>query len=192
MAGLVNRWRDWVIDGQPAALGVVPIGDAQLCTNPLYGRGCSTGFWHAHLLAEAVAAHPHDLLALALALDTATRDHILPWYRASVTQDREARRVAAAILAGDDPDADADDPRAFMRGVLREGLLPALRLDAVVLRGFLRSLNLLTAPDALATDPDIGARVLAVWQDRAQRPAEPSLGPPRDELIALLEQAILA
>jgi 2-polyprenyl-6-methoxyphenol hydroxylase-like FAD-dependent oxidoreductase/molybdopterin converting factor small subunit len=39
MAGLLNRWRDFVVDGRPVALGLHVIGDARVCTNPLYGRG---------------------------------------------------------------------------------------------------------------------------------------------------------
>jgi len=182
MAGLLNRWRDYVIDGEPVALGIVPVGDAVLCTNPLYGRGCSTAFWGADLLANAIdARHGNDAIAdlrdITLAYDAAIRDQIRPWYQASVDQDTEARRVSAAILAGVDPDADTDDPRTFMRGVFRDGLLPAIRSDAVVMRAFLRSLNLLSAPDALAKDPDVNARVLAVWQDRDNRPPQPAMGP---------------
>ena len=185
MAGLLNRWRDYVSDGAPVATGVLAVGDALLCTNPLYGRGCSTGFWTAHLMLEAVEAHGDDPLALAMAYDAATRQQLFPWYRSTVRQDAEARRVAAALLAGENPDDDEEDPRTFMRAVFRDGLLPALRTDPIVLRAFVRNFNLLTPPDALATDPDIGARVLAVWGDRENRPAEPLLGPAsRDELLA--------
>jgi 2-polyprenyl-6-methoxyphenol hydroxylase-like FAD-dependent oxidoreductase len=179
MAGLMNRWRDHLPDGEPVATGFVPVGDAVLCTNPLYGRGCSTAFWGAHLLANAVDAYGDDTREIAMAYDAALRAEIEPWYRSGVTQDAEARRVAAALLAGADPDGDTDDPRTFMRGVFRDGLLPAMRTDAVVLRAFFRSLNLLDAPDAMAKDPDVGARVLAVWQTRDQRPPEPVLGPRR-------------
>jgi 2-polyprenyl-6-methoxyphenol hydroxylase-like FAD-dependent oxidoreductase len=187
MAGLVNRWRDYVIDGEPVATGVVAVGDAVLCTNPLYGRGCSTAFWGAQLLARSVGAFGDDVREIALAYDASLRSEILPWYRASVDQDAEARRVAAALLAGADPDADASDPRTFMRAVFRDGLLPATRTDAVVLRAFFRSLNLLERPDSLATDPEIGARVLAVWQERDQRPPEPPMGPTRrSDLLVLL------
>ena len=187
MAGLLNRWRDHVVDGQPVATGVLPVGDAVLCTNPLYGRGCSTAFWSAHLMADAVAAHPDDPCAMALAYDHALRAEIFPWYRAGVDQDGEARRVAAALLAGEDPDGDAGDPRTFMRSVFREGLVPALRSDAVVLRAFFRSLNLLSAPDAMMKDADVSARVLAAWQDRENRPPEPALGPKhRTELLAAI------
>ncbi|MGZ4766969.1 MAG: NAD(P)/FAD-dependent oxidoreductase [Ilumatobacteraceae bacterium] len=187
MAGLINRWRQHVVDGQPLATGFVPIGDAVLCTNPLYGRGCATAFWGAHLMVAAVDAHPNDPRQMLIAYDAALRAEIHPWYRASVEQDAEARRVAAALLAGEDPDANVSDQRSFMRGVFRDGLLPALRRDPVVLRAFFRSLNLLTAPDAMLKDPDVASRVLAVWQDRDNRAPEPALGPKRRaELLALV------
>ena len=105
MAGLLNRWRDFVVDDEPVALGVVAIGDAALCTNPLYGRGCSTGYWGAQLIADAIERND-DLRAIALDYDEALRREILPWYRSTVIQDAEARRVAAALLAGEDPDGD--------------------------------------------------------------------------------------
>ena len=187
MAGLVNLWRPHVVDGRPVATGFIPIGDAVLCTNPLYGRGCATAFWGAHLMVAAIEAHPGDPENMLLAYDSALRAEIHPWYRASVEQDAEARRVAAALLAGEDPDGDTTDQRTFMRAVFRDGLLPALRRDVVVLRAFFRSLNLLTAPDAMVKDPDVGARVLAVWQDRDNRGPEPALGPKRRaDLLALL------
>ncbi len=190
MGGLVNRWREYVPGGEPVVLGLHPIGDTRLCTNPLYGRGCSTGFWHGLLLRDVLRAHPGDLRDQAVALAAATESNLVPWYRSSVVQDAEARRVATALLNGEDPDRDTSDPRTFIRGVLRDGLLPALRLDAVVLRAFLRQLNLLTSPDALTTDPDVQARVLAVWQARDQRPAEAPLGPARrDDLLEAVGRA---
>jgi 2-polyprenyl-6-methoxyphenol hydroxylase-like FAD-dependent oxidoreductase len=190
MAGLLNKWSDYVVDAEPAAIGLVPVGDAVLCTNPLYGRGCSTAYWSAQLLASAIAEHPADTRAAAVAYDAALRAEIHPWYRSSVEQDREARRVAAALLAGEDPYGDASDPRAFTRSVLRDGLAPALRSDQVVLRAFVRNLNLLSPPDALLTDADFGARVFAVLQTKDQRPPEPSLGPAtRAEFVAALPAA---
>jgi 2-polyprenyl-6-methoxyphenol hydroxylase-like FAD-dependent oxidoreductase len=187
MAGLLNRWRDYVVDGEPVVTGLVAVGDSVLCTNPLYGRGCSTAFWGANLLADAVAACDGDLRDIALAYDASLRAEIHPWYRSGVEQDAEARRVAAAHLADVDPDGDTSDPRTFMRAVFRDGLLPAMRTDAVVMRAFFRSFNLLTAPDALAKDADVGARVFAVWQDRENRPPEPRLGPAnRSDLLALI------
>lgn len=187
MAGLLNRWRDVVVDGRPVALGIHPIGDARVCTNPLYGRGCTIGFWQAHMLADALHEHPADPMAQALDLDRRIRDEIEPWYVAGVQQDAEARRVATALLVGDDPDGDTDDPRTLMRAVFRDGLLPAIRTDAVVMRAFFRSFNLLSRPDAMLTDPDVSSRVFAVWQDRENRPPEPPLGPhSRQDFVDLL------
>ena len=187
MAGLINRWRQHVVDGVPVATGVAPVGDAVVCTNPLYGRGCCTAFWSAHLLADAIASHPDDATGLLVTYDKALRAEIMPWYKSSVDQDVEARRVSAALLAGEDPDGDPNDPRAFMRSVFRDGLLPAMRRDAIVLRAFFRTFNLLCAPDAMVKDTDVFGRVLAVWQDRANRPPEPLLGPATraDLMVAL-------
>jgi 2-polyprenyl-6-methoxyphenol hydroxylase-like FAD-dependent oxidoreductase len=190
MGGLLNRWRDLVVDDHLAAHGVAMVGDAVVCTNPLYGRGCSTGFWSGVLLADALAAHGDDVDAVVLAHVAALREQLRPWYRSTVVQDAEARRVAAALLAGEDPDGDTTDPRTFMRAVFREGLAPAMRTDPVVLRAVVRQMNLLVPPDSLTEDADVGARVLRCFEERATRPPEPVLGPPdRAALLAVLDAA---
>jgi 2-polyprenyl-6-methoxyphenol hydroxylase-like FAD-dependent oxidoreductase len=194
MAKLRNRRRHFVRDGRPLALGVYAIGDAAICTNPLYGRGCTLAFVHAWLLADALRAHPADPEACALALDAATRREIVPWYEAARVQDREARAAAAAQRRGDDEDAprapgQAVDPRAFLRSVLRDGLLPALRSDATVLRAFLRNFNLLDPPDSLLSNGDVMGRVLAAWRAREGRAAPEPLGPARDEMLRVLARA---
>ena len=187
MAGLINRLRVLVDDGQPIVHGMLPIGDAYVCTNPLYGRGCSTALWGAQLLSEAIAAHPDDAAATAVAYFGAVDEQIVPWYRASVNQDAEAKRVSRALLDGEDPDADTSDSRTFIRGVFRDGLAPAMRTDAVVLRAVFRNFNLLTPPDALLNDQDVSGRVLAAWNDRDNRPPEPRLGPAsRKDLLELI------
>jgi 2-polyprenyl-6-methoxyphenol hydroxylase-like FAD-dependent oxidoreductase len=183
MARLVNRTLRFVDDGEPVAPGLVAVGDAHTCTNPLYGRGCSLAMVQAELLADAMAANGDDLRALTLDYEAATEREILPWYRAAVGQDRMDR--LAAGHDGSDPAA-AGGEEAFMRSILREGLFPAVRTDPVVFRAFLRAFNLLQPPEALMQDPDVLGRVMAVWQERDQRPPEAPLGPGRDELLALL------
>lgn len=200
MAGLLNRWRDYVIDSTPVAQGVVAVGDAIVCTNPLYGRGCSTAFWSAQLLAETIDTSHIDAAQIdtaqsatdsvatgSIELDyhLALVEQLKPWYLAALNQDTEAKRVAAAILAGEDPDGDTSDPRTFMRAVFREGLSPAMRTDPVVLRAVMRTMNLLASPDSLMTDPEVSSRVLAIYNDREHRPPEPELGPKvRSDLLA--------
>ncbi|MBK9180293.1 MAG: FAD-dependent oxidoreductase [Acidimicrobiales bacterium] len=185
MAGLLNRLRRFVVDGRPVALGVAAVGDAGVCTNPLYGRGCSLAMVHAHLLAESLQAHPSDALALALAFDAATEEQVVPWYRAAVAQDTQARAAAEAAARGEEPHAEGD-AAAFQRSVVQDGLLPATRIDPDVFRAFVRSFNLLALPDALMHDPVVAARVLEVWGQRHERAPEPPLGPPRAELLAAL------
>jgi 2-polyprenyl-6-methoxyphenol hydroxylase-like FAD-dependent oxidoreductase len=196
MAKLLNRRRRFVREGRPLALGVHVVGDAAICTNPLYGRGCSLAFVHAWALADALREHGADPLATALAFDEATRRELVPWYRAARDQDREAREVAAAQARGERADAQAEaaagrpvDPKAFVRSVLRDGLIPALRTDAAVVRAFMRVFNLLSPPDALMSDPALLGRVFAAWRERDRRPPLPSAGPERAAMLELLARA---
>jgi hypothetical protein len=41
-------------------------------------------------------------------------------------------------------------------------------------------------PDALMADPEIVAEVLAAYEDRANRPGPPVLGPDREEMLRRL------
>jgi hypothetical protein len=196
MARLLNRRRRFVVDGRPLATGVYAVGDANICTNPLYGRGCALGFVSAYLLADTFFAHPDDPVAAAVAFDAGIRRELEPWYRASVAQDRGARQELhpdQPLPEDEDEDEEGEaaspgpplDP-ASMRSLIREGLFPATRTDPVVFRTFLRVFNLLDSPNAVLEDPDVIGRVLTVWQDRDNRPAPPPLGPTRDELLGIL------
>ena len=173
MAKLLNRLRRFVTpDGRPVATGFHAIGDASICTNPLYGRGCSLAMVHADLVAEALRAHPDDPVARSLAFEEATKREIEPWYDAAVQQDR-ANRLPA----------ETENP---MRDLLRDGVLPATRTDPLVLRAFLRAFNLLSPPNSLMADGEVIGRVLAVYQDRENRVPEPPLGPDRAALLGAL------
>jgi 2-polyprenyl-6-methoxyphenol hydroxylase-like FAD-dependent oxidoreductase len=124
----------------------------------------------------------------------ATRRELGPWYKAARDQDREAREIAAEQARGDGPATASGpsgivDPKAFLRSVFRDGLLPALRSDIQVVRAFLRVFNLLAPPDALMTDPEIVGRVLAAWRERDQRPALEPPGPERDAMLEVLARA---
>ena len=93
---------------------------------------------------------------------------------------------------GAETDAAGDDPAAFMQEVMREGLLPAVRSDAWVFRSFIPAFNLLDPPDAMLTDADVFTKVLTAYQDREHRPPQPSLGPPRVDMLAILMQDPIA
>ena len=198
MARLLNRHRRFLVDPDtPVATGVLAVGDAHTCTNPLYGRGCSLGFLSGELLAEALSSHPDDRVAAALAYEAAMRRDVHPWYRSSVAQDRADRSSRGIAVSDDDegdllgggsgsaPMLDADQTRSL----LQEGLFPATRTDPVVFRAFLRTFNLLDPPDALLQDPEVIGRVLTVWQDRANHPPVEPIGPDREALLELLASA---
>lgn len=193
MDGLRNTRRSLCTAGEPRVAGVVAIADAAIHTNPLYGRGCTFALLHAFALADAVSACGGDVLVAARALEAATEREIVPWYLLTLQQDRDAAAVAAQLrgegeAAKPGASAGAVDPRAYFRDVMQRGLVPALRLDATVLRAFSRSFNLLDPPGDLMRRPDVMQRVLKVYQARDQR-TEPFLGPSRAELIEILNAA---
>jgi hypothetical protein len=186
MAGLRNRKRTFVVDGEPIVLGYAAVGDAAICTNPLYGRGCSLALVHAYALADALAANGDAGAGFALAFHDATERELDPWFRAAVLQDQESTEVRPdapppPITSGDG----TVNPRAWARAVFREGLLPAIRTSPVVFRAFLRWFNLLATPDALINDPEVMQAALVSYADRANHPAPEPLGPPtRDALLS--------
>jgi 2-polyprenyl-6-methoxyphenol hydroxylase-like FAD-dependent oxidoreductase len=188
MAGLRNRKREFVISDRPIADGFVAIGDASVCTNPLYGRGCSLALVHAYGLADCVREHAGDVTAALLAFADFTELELDPWFRAAVLQDEESKAVAAAAVAGSDVVVDDDDPRAQMRAIMRDGLLPALQTSPVVFRAFLRWFNLLARPDALISDGEVISEVMAAFATRDSRPPSPTFGPTREELLARLDR----
>ena len=174
-AGLRNRWRDMVADGAPIAPGLIAVGDASSCTNPLYGRGCSLGMVHAFALADTIGAgHAPGSDDLHLAFAEVTTTELRPWFDLSVTQDAASKRARESAASGESSEFD----------IMREGLLPATQTDPVVLRAFLRMMNLLGSPMEMMQNVEVAGRVLAVYQDRDNRPPPPPAGPPRHELLA--------
>jgi 2-polyprenyl-6-methoxyphenol hydroxylase-like FAD-dependent oxidoreductase len=192
MADLKNTRRFPVEDGEPVATGFACVGDALIHTNPIVGRGCSLAFVNAYCLADALSDHPDDLRAFAQDLDARVEAEIVPWYEAVRAQDRDAMLVSAAIREGRDPfapnrDDGSVDPLGYMRSVLRDGFVPALREDIGVLRAFMRIFNLLDAPADLMKDPAVLGRVLAAYQRRHER--ETAHGPSRDDVLETLAAA---
>jgi len=193
MAGLRNVRRHYVKDGRPLALGVLAVGDAAIHTNPLYGRGCSFAVLYAALLADALRDHGDAPEAAALALDAAAAREVLPWYELAVTQDRDAAEVAEGWRRGETADEGAEsggfvDPKRYLRGLIRHGLVPALRADPDVSRAFMRSFNLLDPPGDLLRDPQVMLRVLEFYRTRGER-EDPVLGPGRSAMLELLADA---
>jgi 2-polyprenyl-6-methoxyphenol hydroxylase-like FAD-dependent oxidoreductase len=192
-ANLKNTRRFFVDEGEPRALGLYPIGDSLLHANPIAGRGCTIGWVSAFLLADAWNEAEGDLLGFARTVDAGLEREIVPAWKALRDQDRATAEMSAEESEGDDPfafqrDDGTIDPKKYMRSLLRDGLMPALEQDIVVLRAAMRVFNLLSAPTDLMKDPDLFARVLAVWNARESRERSGG-GPDRTEIAALCERA---
>jgi len=187
MANLTNTRRWLVEDGEPLALGFVAVGDAQIHTNPIVGRGCSHAWVAAFALAECLDAHGDDARALALAYDARIERDIVPWYDLQVVQDKDAVEVAETQQRGEDPfETNRPDgsvnPKGFMRSLVKDGLLPGLREDIVLLRVLLRTIHLLDPPGDMMKNPLVLQHVVDAYGRREQR-AKVALGPSRSALL---------
>jgi 2-polyprenyl-6-methoxyphenol hydroxylase-like FAD-dependent oxidoreductase len=177
MTKLEDRIRTLVVDGRPAATGLLLVGDSWACTNPSVGRGASIGMLHAVALRDLLSEHADDAPSeLALAWDEATRLSVTPWYEATVSGDRHRLHEITALLAGDE--YTSDDP-AYEIG---KALVLAAEQDPDCARALLRIAGVRQLPlDALAAD-GVFEKVIGLgsgWRD------QPPVGPNRDELVAL-------
>ncbi len=182
MAGILDRYRRFVVDGVPVATGFAAVGDAWACTNPSAGRGLSIGVMHAQRLRDVVRSSldaSHDSLhRFALDWDAVTEAEFTPWYRHQRTTDlarldeleavREGRRVAVTTVNPLPPEYELAS-RASM-------------YDPDVFRGLLETVGCLALPDEVFGRTGMWDKVVAA------APAEPMVmpGPNREELLALL------
>lgn len=177
MGGLVNRLRRFLDgEGRPRVVGFHAVGDAHTCTNPLYGRGCALGFVQATLLTDALAAHPGDPVAQALAYEAASAREVEPWFHAAVQMDQ----VRPGGRDRDDRADGATNPAAVFTRVAVEG-----GTDPIIGRGLIRLFNLLVTPEGLLADGAFMARVLPIVTQPDPAPLPDPEGPQRQELLAL-------
>ncbi|HTQ13547.1 MAG TPA: hypothetical protein VMH86_06700 [Rhizomicrobium sp.] len=187
MGNLQNVWRNFVKDGAPEALGFFALGDAAVRTNPLYGRGCSSGVVEAHLLREALdtAADP---ARRALLYDRAVRKVIRPYFDSMAKLDLQAIRRAEHER---DPRYVPGWRARLAKSFAEDGLMPAQRGDVEVARALSRIFHMLDEPQTLLRRPALIARILCVWaMPRAAKTARnyypPKFGPERAEMFARL------
>lgn len=187
MANLNNTRRFFWKDQQPAALGILPVGDALIHTNPIVGRGCSLAWTSAFALADCLEASDGELEALSRLYETHIERDIVPWYDLQVAQDADAVAVAEAEQRGENPFETTNpdgtqNAKAFIRSLLKYGLMPALQEDVKLLRVFMRTMNLLDAPGALMKNPFVMQALLASYAKRDERPVVVR-GPTRCEMV---------
>ncbi|MEQ8483343.1 MAG: FAD-dependent oxidoreductase [Pseudomonadales bacterium] len=179
-------WRHYVVDGQPLVHHLFAVGDAALRTNPLYGRGCSTGILHAHLLAEVLSAS-EDAHERALAFDARTEADLRPIFQASLSEDRNGIRRALAAAEGRLLEAPDTWQKRFALA-FGDALAAAARYNLRVMRGMLRTVNLLEKPGGFLEDRRTRLIVFLYMLRGRRRNAQArhQRGPSRAEMLELV------
>jgi 2-polyprenyl-6-methoxyphenol hydroxylase-like FAD-dependent oxidoreductase len=187
MGALKSSWRKFRDDaGAPRVRNYYPIGDAAIRTNPLYGRGCSTGAIQAFLLGDIFATTVDPAKRLQR-LEEEVFAEVRPFFDDMVRQDVQAIRRAAKERAGE-----TRKPRLKARltkSFIEDGIGPASRGDVVVLRALMRPFHMLEGPAAWVGRADVIGRILLVWaRARAQKAHlyPPPLGPERAAMLSVL------
>ncbi len=178
MARLEDRYRGFVVDGQPVATGVVAVADSWACSNPANGRGASIGMLHALTLRHQLrAVGLADPAAFAEAFHAATAQTVEPWYRATLATDRH--RIAELEAGLRVADYDPPDP-AYQ---LAKALDAAAGQDPECTRASLEIGLVLRTPGEVFAAPGLRGKTLRLgsgWRDA------PPFGPTRQELLALV------
>lgn len=179
-------WRHYVVDGEPLVRDLFAVGDAALRTNPLYGRGCSTGILHAHLLADVLSATA-DPRERALAFDARTETDLRPIFQASLSEDRNGIRRALAAAEGRLLEAPDSWKKRFGLA-FGDALAAAARYNLRVMRGMLRTVNLLEKPGGFLEDRRTRLIVMLYMLRGRRRNAQArhQRGPSRAEMLALV------
>jgi hypothetical protein len=177
MGSLQNLQRTLVVDGEPVAVGLQPIGDALCHTNPTFAYGASVALDHGFALAAAADGDPR---ATALAFDDAVgRDDAARFESVSAEDHDRARMWKGEAV-------DFRDPGSSMALFLRMVAYAMAYEDADLFRAVARRLNGLERTDALERNSELVERARELV-DRAE-PRGPQ-GPTRDALLAAVAAA---
>ena len=168
-----NVIRSFAGDDGPLALGVHVIGDARCQTDSLFAWGCGNAMTTATALVDAVAEHPNDKHAQALALEQQVGAELAARFHHSRARNRATRAAASG---------DAPDPTGASTAVIDDVLHPAAKHDAEVYRAVNRWELQLDPADALDINPAITERARLV----AHLPADEEPFPTRERLLSVI------
>jgi 2-polyprenyl-6-methoxyphenol hydroxylase-like FAD-dependent oxidoreductase len=178
MAGIEDRYRRLVVDGEPVATGVVAVGDAWACTNPSLGRGTSIGLMHALTLRDLLReVDPSDDELLARRFDELTTTVVEPLYRLTLWYDRHRLAEIDADIAG--TPYRPEEPR----WTANKATFAASLVDPEIARAYMSLVALLTTPPELFAQPGMLDRIMQLG---AGAPQYPLPGPTRQNLLARL------
>jgi 2-polyprenyl-6-methoxyphenol hydroxylase-like FAD-dependent oxidoreductase len=187
MGNLKSVWRSYLKAGEPRVLNFFAIGDAAVRTNPLYGRGCSTGVVHAHILRDTLNATT-DPRERARMIERETFTALRPYYDTMVKQDEQSIRRA---VNEQNPDYKPRLKARMAQSFVEDALIPATRADLTVSRASSRSFHMIGHPTAWLKSPVMLARIFRLWamprslKKRAGYYRDAG-GPERGEMLARL------
>ena len=181
-------WRNYLDQDRAVVHNFFAVGDAAVRTNPLYGRGCSTGILHAHLLAE-VLAKQSDPEQRAVEFQQLTNDKLRPIFDASLREDKNGIKRAEAVM-NDQPRDSADGIKKWLGLAFGDALAAAARYNIHVFRGMMRTVNLVEKPGDFLNDARI-KRTIFLYMLRGRKhnaKARVQRGLSRREMMAHVQQ----
>ena len=166
MGNIKAEWHDYVNDDRPLLSNYFAVGDSAIRTNPLYGRGCSTGIIHNHLLRE-ILAQDLDPIARAMAFHHQSRERLRPIWEASLREDRNAIKEQTAYSW---TEKDAFSVKRWFQASIGDAVNQAAQTYPSVFRGAMRSFNLMETPGAFLAERKTQGLVLwtANWGQEEQ------------------------
>jgi 2-polyprenyl-6-methoxyphenol hydroxylase-like FAD-dependent oxidoreductase len=177
MGGIEDRYRHFCPDGEPAAPGVLPLGDAFACTNPSVGRGISVGLMHAIALRDLLhGADLGDLRGLSLEWDRITDDGVGRYVHDTLLFDRHRLAEAEAQIAGRAYETDDE----FWHQ--HRTLFGHSAGDPEMLRGVMDIMSALAPEREVLARPEVASRIAA----KANTSFDPVPGPDREEIVSVL------
>lgn len=177
MGSLQNLHRSLMIDGEPVAVGIQPVGDALCHTNPTFAYGAVLSIQHGFTLAD-LAGRTADPRARALAFEDAVGEDTAARFDAVSAEDRDRLRLWRG-----EP-IDVREPADSIALFLRMTAYPAAANDADLFRAVARRVNMLDPPDKLEHDAALIARAQQIAHDAG--PPRPG-GPARSELLSAIQ-----
>jgi 2-polyprenyl-6-methoxyphenol hydroxylase-like FAD-dependent oxidoreductase len=184
---LANRWykygaHKYGAQGGPELLGLLALGDAHLHTNPMYGRGCSSAFIQAHVLAHALAASS-DPREQARSYYARTWELIRPHFESAVSADR-------MFLSRASSERGLPVPWTFrtLNWLYDRVWMPALLESPLIAREMIKAMEMRELSSPWTRLRVVGEIVRALLLRLGGRPVPtlPAFGPPRGELLRAL------
>lgn len=177
MGGIRNVRHHWMRDGEPALLGVQPIGDALVHTNPQHGWGASFAIAQAFAFADAYSATPSDPREIARAFAAAPGDEAAKRYEIACRFDEEFEGLAQGATNPFEPSS------ALWHFVAVNAVA---MFDPAVASALIRHAHLLEPHENLRENGDIIERVR---ERLPEVPPPAGGGPTRDEFVALISSS---